>query len=81
MKSTKWTKWIIESRDENGQLILGNTPQPESVFGNGAIQGMSEDSMAKIIFRKIPNATLDGGSIALWPSLINPNWKARVKTW
>jgi hypothetical protein len=72
--------WIIEARDESGQLKL-DCPQADSFFGMGAIIGMTEDTMAKTIFRKIPDATLDGGSIAAWPKLINPHWTARKKTW
>jgi len=78
--------YIIEARDEAGQLLLRDAegkpyPQPDTVFGLGSIHGMTEDAMAQVIFRRIPDATLDGGSIPLWPALINPNWKARVKTW
>jgi hypothetical protein len=72
--------WIIEARDESGQLIF-DCPQPNTFFGLDSIHGMTEDGMAKTIFRKIPDATLDGGSIAMWPKLINPHWIARKKTW
>lgn len=78
--------WIIESRNEKGELLFrdkdGNRlPQPEEFFGIGAISGMTDWEMSRPIFRKIPNATLDGGSIPLWPKLINSNWIARRKTW
>lgn len=77
---SRHTKWIIEARDESGQLKF-NCPQPESVFGLEAITGLTDWEMSRPIFQRIPNATLDGGSIALWPRLLNPNWTARKKTW
>ena len=73
--------WIIEARDSKGELLLGKYPQPESFFGVNAIRGLNEDEMAQAIWRKIPDASLQGDSIAKWPSLINPRWIARKKTW
>jgi|688.fasta_scaffold152699_6 hypothetical protein len=73
-------KWIIESRDDQGKLLLTG-PQPETIFGLQAIQGMSDWHMSRVIFQNCPDATLDGGNIPNWPKLINPNWKARRKTW
>ena len=73
-------KWIIECRNYLGQLDFAE-PQPESVFGMKAITGITEDEMAKAIFRKLPDAGMDGRSINLWPSLIDQRWMARRKTW
>lgn len=73
--------YVIEARDSNGQLLLGDAPQPETVFGSRAITGMTDDEMAKVIFSKIPDVILTGDSILLWPRKINPNWTARRKTW
>ena len=71
---------IIECRDENGSLDFTD-PQPESVFGSGAITGMSSDKMASLISRRVPDAVMTGDSVSRWPSLIDPRWVARKKTW
>lgn len=73
-------KYIIEARTPSGALDLSG-PQPESVFGMGAIHGMSTNAMADVIFRRIADATLDGGAIVTWPGLIDKRWIARRKTW
>jgi hypothetical protein len=73
-------KYIIEARNTDGTRALRG-PQPETVFGNGAITGMSEDDIAKVIFRHKPEASLDGRNIAYWPSVIDERWIARRKTW
>lgn len=73
--------YIIEARDSAGKLLLGDYPQPESVFGMKAITGMDDWQMSRVVFSRVPDATLDGGNIPSWPSLIDPNWKARRKTW
>lgn len=73
-------KWIIEARNADGSLEF-DCQQPNEFFGTASIHGITEDEMDKPIFRKIPDATLDGGSIAVWPKLINPHWIARRKTW
>lgn len=78
---SRFDRYIIEARDESGALLLGDYPQPETVFGIGAITGLTADDMARVIFRRVPDATLDGGSIACWPKLVNLNWIARRKTW
>lgn len=77
-------RWIIECRDADGALCF-SAPQPESVFGTKAIQGISEDEMAQVIFAmlrdediKIP---LHGTNISQWPRNLNPLWSARRKTW
>lgn len=72
--------YIIEARDESGQLKF-DCQRPDEFFGLQSIHGMSDDEMARPIFRQIPDATLDGGNIPNWPKLINPHWTARVKTW
>lgn len=78
--------WIIESRNEHGELLLRDAdgkrlPDPSEFFGIGAIHGMDDNAMARAIFRKIPDASLQGDRISTWPKLINKNWIARVKTW
>ena len=74
------TKWIIEARTPDGALDFTG-PDPSSVFGPGAIHGLTENAMAKMIFARVPDATLRGDSIASWPSLIDARWRARPKTW
>ncbi len=73
-------KWIIEARDEQGQLVF-SCPQPEEWFTSLAIMGINEDQMARMIFRKLPDANLVGDNIPNWPRLLNPLWVARKKTW
>ena len=78
--------YVIESRDANGALLFrdgaGNRlPGPETAFGLPAITGIDVDAMAKVIFRHKPDAILDGRYVADWPAILNPNWKARLKTW
>jgi hypothetical protein len=77
----RYDKYVIEARDEKGELLLGKYPQPESFFGIFAIKGITENCMADAIFRKIPDASLQGADIPNWPKLIDPNWIARRKTW
>lgn len=72
--------WIIEARDAEGRLALRG-PQPYTIFGMGAIQGMTTDQMAKVIFRLKPEAELHGASITEWPRHIEDTWTARRKTW
>lgn len=73
--------WIIEARDPaSGRLDL-RCPQPELVFGHIAITGMADHEIAKVIFRRMPDAALDGRFISQWPALLHPNWIARRKTW
>ena len=73
--------YVIEARDKDGKLLLSSNPQPESVFGQKSITGITEDEMAKAIWRKRTDVVLDGRFVADWPANINPNWKARRKTW
>jgi len=72
--------YIIEKRDESGQLVF-TAPQPESIFGMGAIKGIKDHVMAQVVWKHKPDAVLTGDSIAAWPSLIDPQFKARRKTW
>ena len=72
--------WIIEKRDTAGQLDMSD-PQPEKYFGHPAITGMSEDAMAKAVWRYNDDAVLTGQNIPLWPSLVHPGFTARRKTW
>lgn len=72
-------KWIIEARHPDGSLNL-DCPQPEEVFGPGAIHGMTDWEMSRVIFRKVSlDVVLTGDKIAEWPSLIDSRWKARPK--
>lgn len=74
-------KYIIEARDESGALLLDDYPQPQSVFGLGAIHGLTDWAMSRTIYAHDKNCTLTGDNIPNWPRLINKNWVARVKTW
>ena len=72
--------WVIDCRDKDGKADF-TEPQPESWFGDAAIKGITEDAMAKAVFRKNPDACLRGDAITSWPSYVDPRWRARVKTW
>lgn len=73
--------WVIEARTSDGKLDL-TAPQPESVFGNAAITGITDDAMAKIVYRHVSDdVSLDGRMIGLWPARIDSRWIARRKTW
>ncbi len=74
-------KYIIEARGADGQLLLGDYPQPQSVFGMKAITGITDWEMSRVIFAKDGDAILNGDNIRNWPRLINPNWVAREKSW
>lgn len=73
-------RYIIERRKENGALTLEGV-QPEDVFGMAAIMGITEDAMAKIVWRYTPDAALTGENIAKWPTFIHSEFVARRKTW
>lgn len=73
-------RYVIECRTPEGKLDFTGQ-QPEAVFGMEAIQGISEDRMAKVIFRHDPDAVLTGDRISAWPSVIDSRWIARRKTW
>ena len=73
--------YIVEARGSKGELLLGDYPQPESVFGKGAITGTTDWGLSRVIFARIPDAVLSGDNIPNWPRLIDPNWVARQKTW
>lgn len=72
--------WIIEKRNADGSLNLTD-PQPHQIFGMGAIHGMDDNAMAQVIFRKVPDAVMDGRFVAHWPQLIDPQFTARRKYW
>lgn len=72
-------KWIIEARVDG--RIVHESPQPEDVFGPAAFRGITEDQIAKVVFRLRPEAVLDGREIHLWPSNIDKRFVARRKTW
>jgi len=72
--------WIIEKRHPDGILDFSE-PQPESVFGMAAITGISSEKMARAIYRSATDPVLSGDRIAAWPSVLQPNWIARRKTW
>lgn len=73
--------WIIEARNPDGTLDL-RTLQAHHIFGMGAIDGITEDAMAKTIYRYDPLAPpLDGRDIEHWPTRLHPGWVARRKTW
>lgn len=74
------TKWIIEARNPDGTLNLRD-PQPEAFFGNGAIHGMTDYQIAKVVWRHAPDAELHGDSIATWPRAVDARFLARQKTW
>jgi hypothetical protein len=71
--------YVIECRGMAGLDFTGR--QPEQVFGDGAIKGIDTDDMAKIIFRHVPDAVLTGEDVSRWPSLVDPRWVARRRTW
>jgi hypothetical protein len=73
--------WIVEHR-VGGELLLAG-PQPESVFGDLAFLGITEDQMAKVVYDRCPDKSikLSGMDISNWLRHLHPNWVARVKTW
>ena len=72
--------YIIERRTPTGELDLKGD-QPERLFGMGAIQGMTLDQIAKVVFRHRAKAVLDGRFSGTWAMMIDPAWKTRRKTW
>jgi hypothetical protein len=72
--------YVIEARYLDGRLDLAE-PQPEGFFGPRAIVGITADEIAKAIFRRVPDAVLDGGAVSVWPKLINARFVARRRTW
>ena len=77
---SRFDLWVIEARDESGALSF-TAPQPEDIFGLAAITGITDYRMAAVIFRLLPDAILTGDAIASWPSLLDPRFRARRKTW
>lgn len=80
MRNTVPNLYIIEARTPDGALDFTD-PQPESVFGDKAITGITDWDMAQAIYRQSPDAVLQGDQIALWPRWLDPRWTARPKTW
>lgn len=73
--------YVIEARNPDGSLNFED-PQPYDIFGIQAINGISEDHMAKVIFRRLGDSIiLSGDSVIAWPKLIDPRFQARRKTW
>lgn len=79
-------RYIIEARHPDGSLDL-TAPQPEEFWGIKAITGISQDEMARVIYRLHPEVDtsrsilLDGAQICLWPRVIDIRFTARRKTW
>ena len=73
-------RWIIECRTPAGALDF-TAPQHETIFGAGCITGLTEDQIAKTVFRLQPDAVMRGDAIATWPALVDPRFIARRKTW
>jgi hypothetical protein len=74
--------YVIEARRPDGSLDLSGR-QPESVFGNGAITGMDDWQISRVILREVPEQfdKCRGDNVAEWPSFIDQRWYARRKTW
>lgn len=72
--------YIIERRTQMGRLDFKG-PQPERVFGRGAITGLTEDQIAKTVYRLAPDAVLTGQNIPLWAAFVDPAFIVRAKTW
>lgn len=72
--------YVIEARTPEGKLDM-TAPQPEKYFGMQAITGISEDAMARVVYRHNANVTLDGRHVLNWPIAIDKRFKARRKTW
>lgn len=73
-------RYVIDCRKPDGTLDF-SPPQPEDIFGMGAITGISDDAIARRIFRDHPDASLRGDSISQWPRLMDPRFSARAKYW
>jgi len=72
--------WIIEARNPNGSLDL-RCAQPERIFSNRCITGMTADRIGDVVLRYVPGAILSGQDIPHWPSILHTAWVARRKTW
>ena len=70
-------RWIIDARID-GRLDL-TAPQPQKFFGMAAITGITEDEMAKTVWRHTPDAVLDDRDIARWAARIDPRFIARER--
>lgn len=71
--------YVIEKRGRDGCLDF-SAPQPEDFFGLAAITGVSEDAMAKVVYRHCPDVVLCGTNMQ-WAANINPGFHTRLKTW
>ncbi len=77
-------KWVIEKRNDDDGTLDFRGVQPEQIFGAGAIHGMTADTIAKVVFRRrpsLPDGVLYGRNIPQWPSYVDPQFTARLKTW
>lgn len=72
--------YVIECRNPDGSLDFEGA-QPENFFSMKAIQGISENDMAKRIFAEYPDAVLRGETVSAWPLIVDSRWRARLKTW
>lgn len=74
--------WIIEARNPDGSLNF-EAPRPNDIFGEGAIHGMTDWDMSRVVLRVKPDefGRLQGTNIPQWPSFIDPRFSARRKTW
>lgn len=72
--------WIVEKRHADGSLDLSE-PQPTHYFGLKSITGMTDDVMAKVVYRHNADVLLDGRYIPDWPRVLHSSFVARVKTW
>ena len=74
------TKYVIEKRHPSGNLDFSD-PQAHDVFGMSAIKGITEDEIAKVVFKRLPDATLDGMGLLGWAAKVDPKFVTRVKYW
>lgn len=72
--------YVIEAREPDGSLSFAK-PQPEEIFGRGAITGIDEDAIAKVVWRHKPDAVLTGETLLRWPALVDERFRARAKYW
>ena len=73
-------RYVIERRDKTGRLLL-DSPQPSEFFGVGAFRGMTDDAIAKVVWRHAPDAMLTGMNLFRWASFVHPEFIMRPKTW
>lgn len=73
--------FVVEARDADGKLLLGDYPQPHSVLGDTAITGITLDDLASEIFRRDANVELYGTNVGDWARVLDSNWVVRERTW